>query len=395
MLDVDGQIISPGELIARVEQLLSASHGHPTAPGPESTDTSGPLAHLASSATTIHSLSDDVRSLNAKREPHKPAGGRWLGKRSDRWEAQGAFDAEVATLAVQLTEGVARLEAEVGRLNRELEVLRRQNVGVRIQMAAAAQRHHELVREAPTRSEFGLLRHELANILQRLGIAAGSGAEVDYVGFEDRFRGKSADLRENQRRYLRFFPGASDPALILDFGCGRGEMVSLLAEAGHKVVGVDTDTDMVKACRAQGLSVVQDDGLHYLEGLDPDTLKGIFCAQVVEHMLTPELERFLGLAYDRLRPSGVLVVETINPRSLYAVGNHFWSDTTHVRPIHPETLRYIAEQIGFERVDMEETSLHPLARNPDGLADGDLGEAVAALLRNVFGYQDYVIVATK
>ena len=31
----------------------------------------------------------------------------------------------------------------------------------------------------------------------------------------------------------------------------------------------------------------------------------------------------------------------------------------HVRPVHPETLRFICEQIGFERVQLEERSPHP------------------------------------
>ena len=88
-------------------------------------------------------------------------------------------------------------------------------------------------------------------------------------------------------------------------------------------------------------------------------------------------------------------METINPRSLYALGNHFFADTSHVRPVHPETLRFICEQVGFSRVQLEERSAHPLMKVADDLPDGELGAAVAALLKSVFGYQDYAIVATK
>jgi 2-polyprenyl-3-methyl-5-hydroxy-6-metoxy-1,4-benzoquinol methylase len=303
--------------------------------------------------------------------------------------------AELASELRQLSQEVARQNTEIARINRELAILRRQNIGLRIQAEDEAKGYRQLEMETPSRQEVDLLRNELAIVLRRLGTVAGSGANVDYAGFEDRFRGSSADVQESQRRYLTLFPGPSDLAMIVDVGCGRGEMVETLIEAGHRAIGVDTDTDMVNACREKALPVVQDDGIHYLEGLSSDSLKGVFCAQVVEHLLTAEMERLLRLAYERLKSSGVLVVETINPRSLYAIGNHFVADTTHVRPVHPETLRYICEEVGFTSVVLEERSLHELARAPDGLADGELGEAVAALLRNVFGYQDYIIVATK
>ena len=51
---------------------------------------------------------------------------------------------------------------------------------------------------------------------------------------------------------------------IIDIGCGRGEMLSILQQAGHEVMGVDTDPDMVEACTSRGLPAVVDDGIHFL-----------------------------------------------------------------------------------------------------------------------------------
>jgi hypothetical protein len=172
-------------------------------------------------------------------------------------------------------------------------------------------------------------------------------------------------------------------------------MLELLAKEGHECIGVDTDAGMVAACTAKGLTVVQDDGLHYLAQAQPDSLKGIFCAQVVEHLLTTELEELVSLSYRALHEDGALVMETINPRSSYALGNHYYADTSHVRPVHPETLRFICEQLGFRNVQMEERSPHPALDLVDDLPDTPEGEAVRTLLQNVFGYQDYVVVATK
>ncbi len=91
----------------------------------------------------------------------------------------------------------------------------------------------------------------------------------------------------------------------------------------------------------------------------------------------------------------MIVIETINPRSSFALGNHFYADTSHVRPVHPETLRFICEQIGFTSVQLEERSPHPSLALGRGASRWSIGQAVGALLENVFGYQDYVIVATK
>jgi O-antigen chain-terminating methyltransferase len=100
----------------------------------------------------------------------------------------------------------------------------------------------------------------------------------------------------------------------------------------------------------------------------PGSLKGVFSAQVIEHMLTPEIERFLGASLAALRVGGVLVVETINPRSLHALANHFFADLSHVRPVHPETLRFMCEQTGFRDVALVERSLHPAVEAAAGSA---------------------------
>ena len=105
------------------------------------------------------------------------------------------------------------------------------------------------------------------------------------MSFENRFRGDSEGLKANQERYLSLFPPAALPGRILDVGCGRGEMVELLRDAGHDAFGVDADEGMAAACRDRGIPVVQDNALHLLERLEDGSLKGIFSAQVVEHLL--------------------------------------------------------------------------------------------------------------
>jgi 2-polyprenyl-3-methyl-5-hydroxy-6-metoxy-1,4-benzoquinol methylase len=223
---------------------------------------------------------------------------------------------------------------------------------------------------------------------------------ADYFAFESRMRGSSELIRERQSVYLDDFRAA---APVLDIGCGRGEFLTLLREAGVEARGIDVDAEMVTHCREEGLEVEQADALTYLAALEEGSLGGIFCAHVLEHLSPPTLFRLLELAVAKLRPGGVFAAETPNPLSLVALAN-FTADLSHDRPLHPATLSFLARQAGFRNVELrflsepseaERLKLVPL---PGG---GNLTPAQDALDANVnrlndvvFGPQDYAVLAT-
>jgi len=100
----------------------------------------------------------------------------------------------------------------------------------------------------------------------------------------------------------------------------------------------------------QGLDVEQGDMFGYLESLADGSLGGVYCAQVVEHLRTPDLLRFIELAHRRLRPDGIMVIETLNPESLMVLYRWFWVDLTHERLVHPASLRALLVSCGFRDV---------------------------------------------
>jgi 2-polyprenyl-3-methyl-5-hydroxy-6-metoxy-1,4-benzoquinol methylase len=412
MLDVDGQVVPAEVLVERVEQLLGAI------------DTSA-LSSFPTGRPPAPSLDAPIHAMRVMHsQMHPPDLGHAGGLRGrvgtlvrrvvrkltswyvePRWILQQQIDSQIIEFDSQMYNSVRRIDAE-------LDELRQRNARLKLQLVTASERisryRHEVgeLRKAATRQEELLqgvamqddvrpLAQEVTALLDRLGAIGTSGANIDYAGFEDRFRGESGEVAKAQERYVSLFPPASEPGRIVDIGCGRGEMLALLQSEGHEVQGVDTDLGMVEICKARGLPAVADDGIHFLSQTPDDSLKGIFCAQVVEHLITPELEQLVRLSLRTLRVGGVLVIETINPRSSFALGNHFYADTSHVRPVHPETLRFICEQIGFRNVQLEERSPHPSLALGADLPEDTMGRAVDALLDSVFGYQDYVIVATK
>jgi SAM-dependent methyltransferase len=209
----------------------------------------------------------------------------------------------------------------------------------------------------------------------------------DYFAFEARMRGSTADVRERQRVYVGDF---RDAAPVLDVGCGRGELLSLLREAGVEARGVDADADMVAYARGEGLEVEQADAIEYLERLEGGALGGIFAGQVVEHLPPAALQALLAQAVRTLRPGGLLVAETINPLSPLALRNYF-ADLTHAQPLVPETLALLAAQAGFRETEVRFLN-EPEAKLevPD---DPVLAENARRLNELLFGALDYALLA--
>jgi SAM-dependent methyltransferase len=225
-----------------------------------------------------------------------------------------------------------------------------------------------------------------------------------YVGFEDHFRGPRDEIRRRQADYVPEFAGAHD---VLDAGCGRGEFLDLLREAGVTARGLDLNHEMVEVCRARGLAADEIDVLQFLRTAPDGSLGGLFAAQVIEHLEPDYLLRTLEAAFHALRPGARIVLETINPACWTAFFESYIRDLTHVRPIHPETLQYLLTASGFQQVDIRYRSPLPQSERLQhvAIADGTppalretfetLNENAERLNRRLFSYMDYAAVAVR
>jgi SAM-dependent methyltransferase len=174
-----------------------------------------------------------------------------------------------------------------------------------------------------------------------LGYRDGADAPA-FTGFEDLFRGPESLVRDRQRPYLDVI-GRRGP--VVDLGCGRGEMLQLLAEAGIDAVGVDLDETMVDRARVFG-HVHHGDAIDFLIKQDDASLGTIFSAQFIEHLPPSRLPELLDVARAKLRPDGLFVAETVNPHSPRAL-KVFWIDPTHRHPLFPETMLVLCRLAGF------------------------------------------------
>jgi SAM-dependent methyltransferase len=222
----------------------------------------------------------------------------------------------------------------------------------------------------------------------------------DYLGFEERFRGSEEAIKERQRPYVDYFKRAGT---VLDIGCGRGEFLELLREAGVEARGVDLDLDMVLLCREKGLDIVEANAFTYLESLPDDSLQGIFSSQMIEHLDSGQIVDLVRLSHHKLHPSGVLILETPNPRCLTVFAESFYLDLSHIRLVHPEAAKFLLESTGFQHVELKFSApvehsrrIPPLPPQalPEGALD-DFNRGVERLNDLLYGFQDYAVIGVK
>ena len=230
--------------------------------------------------------------------------------------------------------------------------------------------------------------------------AARAAGDAVYAAFEARFRGSREEIRARLAEYLPHFEGLQP---VADLGCGRGEFLELLREAGAAGLGVDGNAEFVQQCRARGLDVSQGDLLDFLRGREDGSLGGVFAAQVAEHLPPRALTALLQESWRALRPGGLLVLETVNPRSVVGLLEVYNRDLTHEKPLHPETLSFLAAAAGFGEVRVElrapveaDARLQPVPAEglPPRAAEA-LNENLARLNQLLYGPREYALFARR
>jgi SAM-dependent methyltransferase len=212
-----------------------------------------------------------------------------------------------------------------------------------------------------------------------------------YSAFEEEFRGSQAIIRERLKIYLPLLADMTFPrtAQILDIGCGRGEWLDLLQEAGYNTLGLDINAAMLEQCQERGLKVLQGDAYSYLRSLPDDSLGGISGFHIVEHLPFEQLVGLIAEAFRVVQPGGFVLFETPNPQNVLVGSFSFYLDPTHRNPIPMEVMRFLLRYSGFDQVI-------PIWANasdwPHVVEDSELAKRFNALF---YGFMDYAVIGLK
>jgi SAM-dependent methyltransferase len=324
-------------------------------------------------------------------------------------------DRQVQGVLEQVQDVVSALQAVVGEL---ADALRRPNTHLHPDLLGqvdALQERLTALERHPVDAPGGLA--EIGRRLERLEVAEARRQfrpPFRWEAFDAEFRGSTDEIKERAADLVPLLAGAGP---VLDIGCGRGEFLELLRDAGTAGRGVDIDPQLVRDAVERGLDVEVGDGLEVVGGQTyrsvgapdfavrpllwffpspPDgSLGALVLIQVVEHLLPQQLVDLVTLAVDKVRPSGKVVIETPNPQSLYIFARAFYLDPTHQAPVHPLYLRFLFEQAGFSSAELRWRSPPPAPEVLVPVGDEHHDANVERVNQVLFAPQDYALIATR
>lgn len=148
----------------------------------------------------------------------------------------------------------------------------------------------------------------------------------------------------------------------LEIGCGAGNFLRILEDAGYDAVGVDPSVGYVEYAR--------ESGLHAVAGLFPEALPNqgpfdlVFTFHVLEHV--PDPAAMLREARDRVAPGGMFVIEypDVELAARRWILPHTYFERAHLFDFSEETLGVLLARAGFKvRGVVYEEKVRPYDRN--------------------------------
>lgn len=222
--------------------------------------------------------------------------------------------------------------------------------------------------------------------------------ELDYFLFENKFRGTEKSVKSNQEQYISYYKGKEN---VLDIGCGRGEFLELLQENNVKAQGIDVYDEFVEYCQDKGMNAQLADALTYVKEQKDNSLGGVFMGQVAEHLEPDYLLSLLRKCYEKMEKGSYFIAETPNPTNITTFTNSFYLDPTHIKPVHPETFKFMLEYVGFKQVEIIYTENSkpdyrlPLLNVESSKNLEEFNSGINCVTDVLFGSLDYAVIAKK
>jgi len=157
-------------------------------------------------------------------------------------------------------------------------------------------------------------------------------------------------FRKRADALFRYLPKPKPGQKLLDVGCGNGDYLLVASEVGWNVKGVEPDPKALEVARSRGLEVMQ--GSIEEVGQAGELFDVITMSHVIEHVHDPV--NFAKLAYQCLKPGGILYIDTPNIESSGArIFGKNWrgiESPRHLVLFSEVGLRTALKNIGFDNI---------------------------------------------
>tara|TARA_R110000824_G_scaffold128983_3_gene290141 strand:- start:11702 stop:12769 length:1068 start_codon:yes stop_codon:yes gene_type:complete len=136
---------------------------------------------------------------------------------------------------------------------------------------------------------------------------------------------------------------------VIEVGCGKGEFLQLMKDAGTDAYGIEYSAESVDVCREQGLRVDKDYVLYAHHMLKDQPFDCFFILNFFEHL--PDLNSTLQALHDNLTKDGIGIIEVPNFDMILRENlfSEFIND--HLYYFTEDTLRSVLSRNGFEIIE--------------------------------------------
>jgi 2-polyprenyl-3-methyl-5-hydroxy-6-metoxy-1,4-benzoquinol methylase len=195
-----------------------------------------------------------------------------------------------------------------------------------------------------------------------------------HAGLDD--RASPHVLRRDVLRHLHF---ADRAGLVVDLGCGQGDLVRFLIGEGFAMtVGVDASPEQVEIATLHGSESVSRSSAVEALCNRQGVVSAITALDFLEHLNRAELLETVQLASGALVANGVLVARVPNASSPFG-GNLRHGDMTHESSFTSRSIRQLIALTGFSSVDIYPCP--PLAHGPVSLLRGFVWRAFSGFIK--------------
>lgn len=332
-----------------------------------------------------------ANALDEKLEARVLAAGERLKAEAAALRAEAAAQAfaqssELRSQAEEFRTEARRLEDEAARLQARADELSQKLQTTRTELSSQERRSLLLLEEARKLSTLSTGHEQQSPVLAE---ETEHFLDAFYSSFEEHFRGSREEIIKRLEVYLPTLSQANITEDVLDIGCGRGEWLEVLKNAGVGARGVDSNRVQVEWCRERGLKVEEAEALQYLRALPDASINAVTAFHVAEHL---EFDALLALLYEImrvLRPSGLVIFETPNPENVSVANHNFYVDPTHKHPLPIPMMKFLLESRGLDQIEI--IKLHP-SETPRVEGATDLVERFNEYF---YGPMDYAIIGRK
>lgn len=172
------------------------------------------------------------------------------------------------------------------------------------------------------------------------------------------FGGMRARFR---RRVDSYYAKLESESVFLDFGCGAGTQLDIVARRGCQTIGMDFSERALQQVARSGHRAVPVTAAGWAS-IAAGSVDFIRANHVLEHL--SELQTPLGLLRDKLRPGGMIHLALPNPRGLSALlFRRYWHGLDcprHFVLYPPEVLRILLGRLGYE---IEQVMFEPVTKD--------------------------------